>query len=62
MTLEPIGGIATVSLTEQEAKLADPSRAQMLARVGHPTATVESESKVSASVAQANTRRQQETR
>lgn len=61
MTLEPIGDIANVSLTEQEV-VADPSRAQMLARVGHPTGTVMSESKVSTSVAQANTRRQRRTR
>jgi len=61
MTLEPIGGIATVSLTEAEV-VADPSRAQTLARVGHPTGTVKSESEVSASVAQANTRRQRRTR
>ena len=61
MTLEPIGDIATVSLTEQEA-VADPNRAQMLARVGHPMGTVRTESNVSASVAQANTRRQRRTR
>jgi len=40
----------------------DNSRAQMLARVGHPTGAVQPESDVSASVAQMNTRRQQKTR
>jgi len=60
MTLEPIGDIADVS-TEQTAPK-EPDRAQMLARVGHPTGTVQSESNVSASVAQLNARRQDKTR
>lgn len=58
MTLEPIGDIADVSLTEQ-AKVADFSRAQILARVGHPESTIKRESSVSASVAQMYERRQE---
>jgi len=60
MALESIGDIADVSLTEQTVTK-EPDRAQMLARVGHPTGTVQSESNISASVAQANIRRQQTT-
>jgi len=58
VTLESIGDIADVSLAEQTVAK-EPDRAQMLARVGHPTGTVRTESGVSASVAQANVRRQQ---
>ena len=61
MTLESIGDIAEVNLTEQ-TKPADESRAQALARVGNPTETVTSESNVSASVAQAYVRRARESR
>lgn len=38
------------------------NQAQMLARVGHPAGTIESESGVTASVAQANMRRRGKTR
>jgi len=41
---------------------ATPSQAQMLARVGHPAARIERVSGVSASVAQADARRQSRTR
>jgi len=59
MAIESLGDIADVSLTTGAA---DPSQAQMLARVGHSAGAIESESSVSASIAQANARRQSEER
>jgi len=61
VTLEPIGGIADVSLTEQVIQKF-PSQAQMLARVGHPAARIEDESGVSASTGQMLARREGRTR
>jgi len=61
MTLEPIGDIADVSLSEQVVQQ-DPNQAQMLARVGHPAGTIQSESSVSASQAQMLARREGLTR
>lgn len=62
MALEPIGDIADVSLTEVTGTTANPSQAQMLARVGHPAARIANESGVSNSEAQYYTRREGKTR
>lgn len=56
MTIVSLGDIADVSLSTG-GTTADPAQAQMLAAVGHPAGTVESESGVSASVAQMYTHR-----
>jgi len=56
MTIVGMDTLGEVSLTEEVT--ANDSQAQMLARVGHPTGTIRSESGASSSVAQMNQRRQ----
>lgn len=62
MTIEPIGDIADISLTDNSGGANTQSQAQMLARVGHPTERVARESGVSDSDAQYYVRRNGDSR